>query len=183
MEGFPGHELESHHIHLMVADVVLEDPRWQTVDLETLADRCAEAVLRELGLDPGQFELCVMGCDDTRMARLNEDFRGKAMPTDVLSWPLRKRVPLPPGTPPGLPRAPDDGSVCELGDIAVAFDVCAREAAAADRSVADHAAHLIVHGVLHLLHYDHIDSRDSALMEGLEAKILGKLGIPDPYGD
>ncbi|MFT5744462.1 MAG: putative rRNA maturation factor [Paracoccaceae bacterium] len=69
----------------------------------------------------------------------------------------------------------------ELGDIAIAFDTCKREAADAGRTMADHCSHLIVHGTLHLLGYDHERDADATLMEGLEIQILGKLGIADPY--
>jgi len=69
----------------------------------------------------------------------------------------------------------------ELGDIAIAYDTCAQEAAAAGRSLDDHTTHLVVHATLHLLGYDHVRDQDATLMEACEVQILGKLGIPDPY--
>ena len=68
-----------------------------------------------------------------------------------------------------------------MGDIAIAYDTCAREAAEQNKQMADHVTHLIVHGTLHLLGYDHIGDKDAAVMEALEVKLLGILGVPDPY--
>ena len=73
-----------------------------------------------------------------------------------------------------------DGA-CELGDIAISYDTCAAEARAAGKPMTAHVIHLVVHGLLHLLGYDHETDADAALMEGLEVKILGKLGLDDPY--
>jgi probable rRNA maturation factor len=73
------------------------------------------------------------------------------------------------------------GGSGHLGDIAIAFDTCTREAAAAGRPVADHVTHLLVHAALHLLGYDHIRDQDATLLEATEVAILGKLGVPDPY--
>jgi probable rRNA maturation factor len=70
-----------------------------------------------------------------------------------------------------------------LGDIAIAYDTCAREAADGGKPLADHVTHLIVHAVLHLLGYDHENDPDALLMEGIETEILGKMGLPDPYGE
>ena len=70
-----------------------------------------------------------------------------------------------------------------LGDIAIAYDTCAREAGAQGKAFGHHVTHLLVHGCLHLLGFDHIDETEAAEMEALEVEILGKLGISDPYGD
>jgi len=80
------------------------------------------------------------------------------------------------------PAGPDPTGVIELGDIAIAYDTCAGEAAAAGRPMADHVTHLLVHGTLHLLGFDHERDADATLMEGLEVEILGNMGIADPYG-
>jgi probable rRNA maturation factor len=78
------------------------------------------------------------------------------------------------------PEADFTGEI-PLGDIAIAYETCAREAQEAGKPLADHLRHLIVHGLLHLLGYDHIRDPDATLMEGLEVEILGKMGIDDPY--
>jgi probable rRNA maturation factor len=165
----------------MTTDTIIEDARWDAANLDALADRATEATLTHLGLDPEAFEICLMGCDDARIAELNADFRGKPQPTNVLSWPSEERAADAPGQTPPLPEPDPTGMPNELGDIAIAYETCTQEAHEAGKSMADHVTHLIIHGTLHLLGYDHIEDTDAALMEGLEVKILGKLGISDPY--
>lgn len=159
-------------------DVVIEDERWQAAGLEALAARAAAVTLRHLGLPPAGEdapEIVVMGCDDDRIAALNADFRGKPQPTNVLSWPAADPAPRAPGAVP----APLDTD--ELGDIAISYDTCAREAAAQGKPLADHATHLLVHAILHLAGYDHEDDADADTMEDAERAILATLDIPDPY--
>lgn len=163
----------------VTADILLEDRRWSAMGLDALAERAFAAVLAHVGI-AAPTEISLLACNDARIAALNADFRGKPQPTNVLSWPADERAAAEPGGVPALPRPGPDGMI-ELGDIAIAHDICAREATEAGRSLADHATHLIVHGVLHLLGYDHDRDADAALMERIEVEILGKLGISDPY--
>jgi len=159
----------------MTVDVVIEAPEWDGLGLEPTAARAARAVLTRLGFDPEAFEIALLACDDARIAALNADFRGKPQPTNVLSWPSEDRAPVRPGDRPLPPES------AELGDIAIAFGTCCREAADAGKPMTDHVTHLIVHGILHLLGYDHETDQDAALMEQLETGILATLGVPDPY--
>lgn len=162
----------------MSVDVVIEDARWSEVNIEALAETATDAALDGLGLEPSVFEVSLLACDDTRIAALNTDFRAKPQPTNVLSWPSDERSAMAEGEAPVAPALPQDA---ELGDIAISYDTCAAEADAAGKPFADHVTHLIVHGTLHLLGYDHIREGDAALMENLEVEILGNLGISDPY--
>ena len=170
-----------------LVDCVIEDPRWDDADLPALSETAARAVLIRVGIGPTGYEICVMGCDDARIATLNTEFRGKPTPTNVLSWPAEELAPEDEGGTPDLPEEAPDGPEAEifgpveLGDIAISWDTCAREAAEADKTFSDHVTHLVVHGILHLLGYDHVRDGDAELMEGLETEILGKLGIADPY--
>ena len=150
-------------------EVVVEDPRWEGAGLPALAEGAAAAALRHLRLDPGAFEVAVLGCDDARAAALNAAFRGVERPTNVLAWPARALDPAAP--PAGGP----------LGDVALSYDRCAAEARAQAKPLAHHASHLVVHAVLHLLGHDHAGEGEAALMEGLERTILAGMGIPDPY--
>ena len=161
-------------------DIVIEDDRWNAVDLETLAHAAARATLGQIGLDAEAAEMTLLACDDTRIAALNEDFRGKARATNVLSWPAEERGAAAPGGDP-LPAIPGIDGMLELGDIAMAYETCAAEANAAAKPLNAHVTHLIVHGLLHLLGYDHENDPDAMLMEGLEREILGKMGYDDPY--
>ena len=161
-------------------DIVIEDDRWAAVDLEARAHATARATLGHLGLDAEAAEMTLLACNDSRIAALNEDFRGKARATNVLSWPAEERGAVTPGGDP-LPVAPGIDGMLELGDIALAYETCAAEAAAAETPLDAHVTHLIVHGLLHLLGYDHENDPDATLMEGLEREILGKMGYDDPY--
>lgn len=156
----------------------MEDSRWKDAGLEALASTAIVETLSALGL--ARAELSVLACDDARISTLNDDFRDKAVPTNVLSWPEVDLSPDMDGDAP-VPPQPDPSGSISLGDIAIAYDTCAREAAEQDKSFAAHVTHLLVHGVLHLLGYDHIRDRDATRMEALEVEILGKLGVADPY--
>ncbi|WP_022702518.1 rRNA maturation RNase YbeY [Pseudorhodobacter ferrugineus] len=164
-----------------LVDTVIEDPRWQTFDLPTVATRACRAALAHLNLPAQGFTLCLMGCDDAHIAGLNADFRGKPTPTNVLSWPSEERAADYAGEVPDLPEPGPADDPEHLGDIAIAWETCAREAEAANKPMVDHVTHLVIHGLLHLLGYDHIDDIDATLMETTEAEILESLGLSDPY--
>ena len=116
-------------------------------------------------LEPGPVTLLLT--DDDTVRDLNARFRGKDHATNVLSFPAAPQ--------PGLPGPQP------LGDLALAFGVCAAEAAAQGKTLADHLRHLVVHGVLHLLGHDHEDDAEAEAMEALEREILAGLGVADPY--
>ena len=164
-----------------LVDTLTEDARWDGLDLEDLAETAARAALAHLGLPAGGYAVSLLGCSDSRIAVLNADFRGKPQPTNVLSWPSEERGADADGGAPVRPRPGRPGDPTELGDIAIAWETCLAEAEAAGRPARDHVLHLLVHGTLHLLGYDHIRDKDAALMEGLEVEILASLGVGDPY--
>lgn len=153
---------------------------WDTNALERVGTRAVVATLGVLGLAELEADLSILGGDDAHIARLNKAFRGKAAPTNVLSWPAQSLAPDTPGGRPCAPKADAFGEV-PLGDVALAHETCAREATAQGKPFEHHVTHLIVHGVLHLLGYDHETSQDANRMETLERDILGKLDIDDPY--
>ncbi len=132
-----------------LVDAVIEDESGRR-SFPPLAERAARATLQDLGLDPTGFAIVVMGCDDARIAALNTEFRGKPTPTNVLSWPSDERAPDSPGALPDLPQGDADDPE-ELGDIAIAWETCAREARDQGKTMDDHVSHLIVHATLHLL--------------------------------
>jgi probable rRNA maturation factor len=164
-----------------LVDIVLEDARWEALDLERLAERAVRAVFAELGVAEVGFTLCLMACDDPRIAALNADFRGKPTPTNVLSWPSEDRAAGFDGARPVPPLPGEAGERASLGDIALAYDTCAREAEAAGKPMADHVTHLVTHATLHLLGYDHIREGDAERMESTEVRILAQMGLCDPY--
>lgn len=156
-----------------LVEAVLEDPRWQDAGLEQLAERAGRAALEGVGRDPDRHEIALLGCSDARITGLNGDFRAKAAATNVLSWPdFDGPVPEPEA---GLRNR------LFLGDIAIAFETCQREAENAGIPFADHVAHLVVHGVLHLLGHDHENDAEAEAMESLETNVLASMGVPNPY--
>jgi probable rRNA maturation factor len=163
-------------------DIVIEVGAWEADALEPLAARAVAATLRHMGLDPEDCEVTLLACDDARIAELNAEFRGKPAPTNVLSWPAQPLSPPREGAAPPPPEQGFDGMI-ELGDIALSHGTCSAEAALHGKLFAAHLTHLIVHGILHLLGYDHVTDGDAALMERIEVEILGNLGIDNPYID
>lgn len=161
-------------------DILIEAGPWDAAILTPLAVRAVTATLRHLEIDPDVSEVALLACDDARIAQLNADFRDKQAATNVLSWPAQPLAPPAEGQAPPRPERGFDGML-ELGDIALSYETCAREAMEAGKPMADHLTHLIVHGTLHLLGYDHITDGDAAFMERLEVEILGNLGLDDPY--
>jgi len=117
--------------------------------------------------------LTVLLADDAELKALNHDFRGKAKPTNVLSFPAWEGAPL--------SRGARGQEPVNLGDIAIALTVTAAESRKQGKRLADHLAHLTVHGVLHLFGYDHLDDSQADDMEGLERAVLARHGIADPY--
>lgn len=164
-----------------LVDIVIEDDRWQGVDLETLAERAVHAALQALDLPRTGLTLCVMGCDDAEIAELNGSFRAKSSPTNVLSFPSWDLAAEAEGAAPVPPPVGTSDDPEMLGDIALAWETCTAEAEEAGKPFTDHVTHLIVHGFLHLLGYDHIREGDARLMETLEVRILASLGLSDPY--
>ena len=155
------------------------DPVWgQDTDWEALAARAAEAAAKvapELAHD--NLLVSLVMADDAEVRMLNKQWRAKDKPTNVLSFPMLSREEV-------LHAARDEANEGMLGDLILAHGVCTREAADKGIAVADHAAHLIVHGLLHLAGYDHeTGEAEATSMEALETKALALMGIADPYCD
>ena len=152
-------------------DLVIEDARWEEAGIAGLAARAAAAALAAVGRDPARHELALLACDDARIAELNAGFRDRTAATNVLSWPAFE----------GVPPMPEGEAPLFIGDVAIAWETCLREAGEAGVTLADHATHLVVHGVLHLLGHDHVEDAEAEAMEKIETKTLASLGIADPY--
>ena len=152
-------------------DIMCGPGEWARVaGLDDLAERAIEAAFAVVPeAPPSPVELSLLLSDDAGVRELNRAWRGLDKATNVLSFP---------GS-----GAPTPDGVHHLGDIALAFETVAREADADGKSLADHVAHLIVHGVLHLLGCDHETDEEADAMEALETAALARLGIADPYRD
>ncbi len=148
----------------ITVDIEIEDEAWTAAaeDAEALVWRAAQAVLDAHEHIEGQ-GIVILLTDDDSVQALNRDFRHKDYATNVLSFPS-------PPNPEG-----------QIGDIALAYGVCAREAAEQGKPLSHHLQHLVAHGVLHLLGYDHEGDDEAEAMEALEREILAGLDVPDPY--
>lgn len=156
---------------LATVDVIEQVP-WPEAASAT-AERAARAALTRAG-PPGPVELSITLSDDGRQRELNRIHRGLDRPTNVLSFPA--------ATPEEILRArPSDQPPLLLGDVVLARETLEQEAGAAHLPFGHHLVHLVVHGVLHLLGYDHERDDEAEVMERLEAEILSSLDVGDPY--
>ena len=151
-------------------DVIVESDVWDAAPgAEATVRRALTEAAIAIGADFTNRSLVVLLTDDASMRRLNAQWRRIDKPTNVLSFP--------PASMPGE----QTGAVKSLGDVAIAYETTAREADEQDKPFADHLSHLAVHGLLHLLGYDHDSDAAAETMEQLERAILARLGVPDPY--
>ena len=144
-------------------------------DARARCRRLAQAALAAGGaaekLGPSQSaELSLVLADDVLLRQLNRQFRGLDKPTNVLSFAGMEGEPQPVTRP-----------VVPLGDVAIAYETTATEARAQGKTLAEHLSHLVVHGVLHLLGYDHLVKAQAKEMESLETAVLARFGLSDPY--
>jgi probable rRNA maturation factor len=163
----------------MMLEVAIDsDSEWDSSSWDRLVRDAAEAAIAEstfpqLASAIRPVELSVRLTSDSEVQALNSAWRGKDRPTNVLSFPQME--------PEQLADLGGDGPELMLGDLVLAHGVCTREAEEKAIPLADHAAHLVVHGTLHLLGYDHSDDAAAEAMEQREVRALARLGIADPY--
>ena len=160
--------------------VLIETPAWRKRLPEVAAHvrKFARAAMKA-ALDDGMptpslrrpWSLAILLADDAALRELNRDFRGKDKPTNVLSFPAWE----------GMPTPAKAKEAINLGDIALSYSVTSAESVKQNKRLADHLAHLTVHGVLHLFGYDHLDQSQADDMESLERAVLARRGISDPY--
>lgn len=151
-------------------DVIPQSLRWQKQErAETIVKKAVSAAAEAVSTTPA--ELAIVLADDSAIRALNRKWRGRNAPTNVLSFPAA-------GVPGG--GKPRKGPPY-IGDIVIAYQTTAREAAAEGKPFEHHLSHLAIHGFLHLLGYDHETDREAEVMEALERRILKRLAVPDPY--
>ena len=155
-------------------DIVIEDERWASVTgLEDLIPNLVAETFRAARLSPENHSVSIALLSDAAVRGLNKAFRGKDAPTNVLSFPSSASA---------YTRS-REGEPLFLGDVALAYETVVSEASAQGKTVIQHAAHLVVHGVLHLAGFDHDGDADAERMEAAESAVLARFGIPDPYRD
>ncbi|MDR0968542.1 MAG: rRNA maturation RNase YbeY [Holosporaceae bacterium] len=147
--------------------ITIEGDSWNEEEVKPVVEKCVQAVFDEVGLNDDNVEVCFLFTTDEEVRSLNKTYRGINKPTNVLSFPAD--------------ILSEDAEYCILGSIALAFETVEREAREQKKSFYDHLKHLLVHGMLHLFRYDHAEESEAEQMEALEAKILKKLNVKDPY--
>lgn len=165
---------------MIAIELTREDPWPEATDWTALAEKAARAAIARtphgpLADAPATIEISLRLTGNDEVQALNRDYREKDRPTNVLSFPM-----VQPDLLETVSENSDDGEVL-LGDIVLAHGVCVREADDKGISVEDHAAHLIVHGTLHLLGYDHLEDVEADHMEAIEREAMADLGLADPY--
>lgn len=171
-------------------EVMVQAEGWPEHDWQILADRVVGAAIavsayREFAAASTPVEVAIRLTIDAEVQALNRDYRDKDKPTNVLSFPMLEADELAAlATTIGAPVARET-QLAEvlLGDIILGVETCTREAAKKNIVLADHAAHLIVHGTLHLLGYDHVGEAEALEMETIERQAMAALGLHDPYDD
>lgn len=156
-------------------DVLIPVAAWQTAvpDVEALCRRTAAAAFARVWRDRRPAEASLLLADDAQVQALNRDYRGRDEPTNVLAFAALEG---------GHPTIGEDISgPLVLGDVVIAHETTMTEAARDGKTPADHLCHLVVHGILHLLGYDHQSEEEAVTMEALEVRILATLGVTDPY--
>ena len=153
----------------MIAAIDIADDAWASVaDIERLTERTIRAALAHVEADQN-VEISVLFASDGEAARLNAEWRGKDYAPNILSFPAPETQNMP------------DGEPKPLGDLILAAGTVAREAEEQGKTLTSHLTHLIVHGTLHLVGFDHIEENEARHMEETEIAILAGLGVPDPY--
>ena len=143
---------------------ILEEKKWETLDVAGLVNLATDLVFQNLALDKA-CEISFLFTNNAKIQELNKQYRGKDKPTNVLSFAFN-----------------DSGEECfMLGDVCLAYDFIKNEALEQNKKFQDHLLHLIIHGILHLVGFDHIDDNQAEEMEELETELLSKINITNPY--
>ena len=161
----------------MSVDLIMEDARWETLNLLQIANAAFKATLSQLNLRAENFICCILACSSKKIKGLNAQFRGKNNSTNVLSFPSTPEI----YEVSSISKLKANFAPVELGDIAIAYEVCNKEAKVSKINFEDHVYHLIIHSVLHLLGYDHEEEKNATEMEKIEVQVLANLGISNPY--
>lgn len=149
--------------------ISIASPLWEEgeAEFETHIVNIIKSARSDLGLEPVKSTFSIILADDQMLTQLNRDFRGKDKPTNVLSFPS------------GFQAVPGDEP--SLGEIFISYETLVQEAESQHKSFIHHLQHMVLHGFLHLLGYDHEEDRDAEAMEAIETRILAQLNIPNPY--
>ena len=169
---------------MIIANIVLKDDRWKKLPLKKMAVTSLNLIVDDVLKKTSDFEISILATNDPGVIYLNNNFRGYNYATNILSWPEHRYQRKKPGSFPQLVSTSVVHSygLNFLGNLAISFDRCSIESLEGNLAFEDHITHLLIHGCLHLVGFDHENELDAKLMEDIEKKLLSKLGIRNPYG-
>ena len=166
----------------MTVNIEFQDHRWKSLPLDRIAQVSLNLITENILKKSNNFEISVLASNDYEISLLNMRFRGYNSPTDILSWPEHEYYRSKPGE---FPKIASRSNLAQeagfLGNLAISYDRCSIDSEKANLTLEDHLSHLLVHGCLHLVGFDHQNELDAALMETMEKELLAVLGIKNPY--
>ncbi len=153
-------------------DITISDKRWNDTvsDIETITDNAIKTTISKISPKAQNIEISIVLADDTFIKELNKNYRGKNKATNVLSFPLSEKSDF-----------ETEENFISLGDIIIAFETIKSQAQEQNKSIHNHYLHMLIHGCLHLMHYDHLTDIEAQKMENLEIEILKIMDIKNPY--
>ena len=168
---------------LMKTNILLKDKRWAEVPLEKIAESALKLVIENFLENKIHFEVSILASNDTKIREFNKNFRGQKTITNIISWPEHELQPKQPGHfPEKLDKSKfDTEGTIFLGNLAISYERCSTEAKEKNVNFEDHMLHLLLHGFLHLVGFDHQNDLDANVMENIEIKLLSGVGIKNPY--
>ena len=168
---------------LMIINIKFKDKRWVKIPLEEIAKGALKLIIDKFLGHDNNFEVSILASNDVEIRELNKNFRGIEGSTNIISWPEYETQSNQPGHIPDLVDKLRSGfeGLTFLGNLAISFDRCSIEAEENNIHFEDHVLHLLLHGCLHLIGFDHQNELDAFLMEDIEIKLLSRLGIKNPY--
>lgn len=168
---------------MVKANIVYKDDRWKKIPLQKIAQSSLNLIVDKILHKEKQLEISILASNDFELAKLNKQYRGSSTPTNILAWPEHDFKRSTPGALPNYTSTSysDFEGLDFIGNLAISFDRCSIESEETNIIFDNHLTHLLVHGCLHLIGFDHHDELDARLMEDVERKLLSELGIKNPY--
>ena len=168
---------------LMKINIIFKDKRWVNIPLEAIAKGALKLIIDKFLGQDNNFEVSILASADAEIKELNKNFRGNNTSTNIISWPEHESQIKQPGHFPEQINKYQSRSegVTFLGNLAISFERCSTEAIEKNIHFEDHILHLLLHGCLHLIGFDHQNELDANLMEDIEIRLLSGVGIKNPY--
>ena len=167
----------------MKINIIFKDKRWMKIPLEEIAKGALKLIADRFAAKENNFEISILASNDNEIKELNKNFRGTDSITNIISWPEQESQSRQAGhLPIKMDKFKSDSEgIIFLGNLAISFERCSTEAKEKNTYFEDHILHLLLHGCLHLIGFDHQNESDATLMENIEIRLLSGVGIKNPY--